>query len=198
MNKFHKRWIWGCLLLFLDINIFIDWLPDAIGWIIIAGAFYDGKGEAAAWGKWSAILAAVLSFPLGLQEIAALPERDRPVWLHVVYFTLPFAEFLAYAAFFMISNTLLERRRRSIFSYVFLGFLLVWMLWQHIYMHFPPNDAEDTTLALGLLGFVLMFCFLIGVIKRNNEWKWKIEVEERLRAVDAEKGEAEPDDYSRE
>lgn len=198
MNKFHRRWIWGFLFIFLDINIFIDWLPDFIGWIFIAAAFSEGKGEAAAWGKWSAVVAAGLSMPLVFQGISALPESEIPVWLHVIYFALPFAEFLAYAAFFMISNTLLERRRRSIFSHVFLGFLLVWMLWQHVYMHFPPNDGEDTTLALGLLGFVLMFCFLIGVIKRNNEWKWKVEVEERLLAVDAENGEAGPDDYSRE
>lgn len=186
MNKFHGRWIIGLLLIFLDINILFDWLPDFIGWLFIAAAFTGVKGEGAAWGKWGAIVASILSLPLTLNEISMLPEREYPLWLEFIYFTLPFVQFLAYAAFFIISDSLLERQKQSVFSYVFLGYLLVWKIWQHVNMHVIPNEAENITSYLGITGLVLMFCFLINVIKRNNEWKWKKEVEERLREIDEE------------
>lgn len=186
MNKFHSHWILGFFFILLDINILIDWVPDFIGWIIIAAAFSKGSDATAGWGKWGAILAAVLSVPLVLQSVATLPESDIPLWLDVIFFARQFAEFTAYAAFFIISDELLERNKQSLFSYVFLGYLLVWMLWQHLYMHFEPNDAENTTTVLGLAGLVFMFCFFVNVIKRRNEWKWKEQVEAMLIEADAE------------
>ncbi|KGR84362.1 hypothetical protein [Lysinibacillus odysseyi] len=174
MTKFHGRWVTGFILIFLDINILIDLLPDFIGWMLIGAAFSEGKGEAAAWGKWSAIVASVLSMPLVLQGFSTLPQgSDIPMWLQIIYFALPFAEFLAYAAFFIVSDQLLERQKRSRFSIIILGYLLIWILWQHVNMHFVLEDAEITTLFLGLTGIVLMFCFFINIIVRHKEWKRK-------------------------
>lgn len=186
MNKFHKRWIIGLLFIFLDINIFIDLLPDFVGWYMIALAFAKAKGTAARWGHWGAVIASILSIPLVLNGIATLPESDMPLWLNTILSIRPFAEFLAFAAFFLISDELLERQKQSIFSYVFLIYLLVWLLWQHLYKHFLPDTAENTTLILGIAGFVLMFCFLINVIKRKNEEKWKEQVDELLLEADEE------------
>ena len=189
MNKFHGRWVTGLVFIFLDINIVIDWLPDFVGWMFIAAAFAGVKGESAVWGKWASIMASILSLPLALHYISTLPESEIPSWLDVIFSMGLFAEFLAYAAFFMVSDMLLEREKRSVFSSVYLTFLLVWILWRHVYMHFPPNDAENTMLILGLLGIVLMICFIIQVFLRNREWKRKMRMEEQVVAAAVETGE---------
>ena len=189
MNKFHGRWVTGLVFILLDINILIDWLPDFVGWLFIAAAFAGVNGEAAVWGKWAAISASILSFPLALQYISMLPESEVPLWLDVVFSLGPFAEFLTYAAFYIISDMLLEREKRSGFSYVYLVFMLVWMLWGHVYMHFPPNMAEDATLIFGMLGIVVMICFIIQVFLRNREWKRSMRMEEPVIATAAEAGE---------
>lgn len=166
MTKFHSRWISGFWLIFIDFNVGIDIFPDFIGWFLIATAFSNVKVTGAKWGMIASIVAGISAIPL----VVPLQFGDLPTWLIVMQTVRSAGEFLAFAAFFVVSDYLLRREKKSIFEKVLLIFLLFNFTWGHVFMHFNRNSAETLAVFLGVLGFVLTIIFFVKLYSRRKEF----------------------------
>ena len=166
MTKFHSRWISGFWLIFIDFNVGIDIFPDFIGWFLIAAAFSNVKVPGAKWGMIASIVAGISAIPF----VFPLQYGDLSSWLVVMRAVLAAGEFLAFAAFFVVSDYLLRREKKSIFEIVLLIFLLLNFTWGHVFMHFGRNSADTLAVFLAVSGFVLMISFLVELYSRRKEF----------------------------
>lgn len=166
MTKFHSRWISGFWLIFIDFNVGIDIFPDFIGWFLIATAFSNVKVTGAKWGMIASIVAGISAIPF----VVPLQLGDLPTWLVVMQTVRSAGEFLACTAFFVVSDCLLRREKKSIFEKVLLIYLLLNFTWVHVFMHFDKGSGEALAVLLAVLGFVLMISFLVELYSRRKEF----------------------------
>ena len=166
MNKFHSKWIAGLWLIFIDFNVGIDIFPDFFGWFLIASAFSNVKVPGANWGKIASIVAGISAIPF----VVPLQLGDLATWLVVMQAVRSVGEILAIAAFFVVSDCLLRREKKSIFEKVLLIYLLLNFTWVHVFMHFDKGSGEALAVLLAVSGFVLMISFLVELYSRRKEF----------------------------
>ena len=102
MERLFSHMIFGGILIFVDIWVGFDLLPDAFGWMLIATSF-SAKVQQFSGAKQAKVLATVLAIvnlPFAIQDIALYVDTHMPIIVYVGRLTVGILIVVFYYYFF--------------------------------------------------------------------------------------------------
>ena len=167
--NFHKPILIGTLFIFFDLNIGIDFVPDFIGFIIVAYAFSKINVPYATLGLSCSLLLTVFSFieMFQVQTQSFYFYGSVDLWMQLVDIVIGLVNILYFACIFYVSNKMLKIEN-SIYPKVFIDTQILFQLFTRVGLHLPFDVFEDFMLVLFIPYFFIYIYIFVFLWKRKN------------------------------